>query len=88
MDKGAWFKDSKIKKEMSDVIKHPQSFYDENRELFDADTGIFDIDTLSDRCEHYFERTQFSRVVCKKCHMGYTENNRFILNNGKITGIK
>lgn len=73
---------------MADTIKTPQDFYNENRDLFKAETSAVEIDKLTQKCDHFFYRPQFSRVECKKCHMGYIDNNRMIIKNGKIEAIK
>lgn len=71
---------------MSD-LHLPQKFYDENRELFGAESGAFDLDKQTG-CGHYFIRKAYSQIECSKCHTGYLDQNRLILQDGKIVGVK
>jgi hypothetical protein len=73
---------------MTDKIRTPQDFFDDNRILYGAESSSFDLEKFNEKCGHYFERKSFSRVECKRCHMGYTENNRMIIEAGKIVSIK
>lgn len=67
----------------------PQKYYDENRQRFDADTSSFDLQELrKNRCDHFFRRRSWGEVECQKCHIGYSDAHRFIIENGKLVGIK
>ncbi len=65
----------------------PQEFYDENRKRFQAQTHIFEIKDFH-KCSHVFYRISYSEVRCKNCTAGWIDNNRFIIEEGKLTGVK
>lgn len=66
-------------------ISLPQKFYDENREIFGAETTSQDIDKiLSNKCEHYFVRKTGSSIECNKCHYGLIDLGKFKLKDGKL----
>lgn len=64
----------------------PQEFYDENRERFGADMSAVDVTTLPS-CDHVVKRVRPIEVVCIKCSSGWVDMGRFIIKDGKITGI-
>jgi len=67
----------------------PQDFYEDNRQTYGAETKFVNLDTfVKNACNHYFVRISYSAVECKYCHMGLIDNNCFILEDGKLTGIK
>jgi hypothetical protein len=72
---------------MSDLTI-PQEFHNENRDLFKGNSAGLDISKLQNKCPHYFERVSYSQVKCKLCNIGYYDSNRFILQDGKIVGVK
>ncbi len=60
----------------------PQTYYDDNKERFDAvSTGV---DIKGDACEHYFVRIASTTVECKKCTAGWTDMGKWIILDGKV----
>jgi len=65
----------------------PQSYYDDNRERFGAESYGVEI-KKQPGCEHFFFRKSYNEVECQRCHIGYIDEHRFILDKGKIIGVK
>lgn len=75
---------------VSDAPPVPQTFFDEQRSRFGAESYAIDVKSLKEnRCPHKFvNRISFSEVKCDGCGMGWVDNNSFIIKDGVITGIK
>lgn len=67
----------------------PQSFYDTERQRFNAESYGLDLKSLKDgKCSHTnVKRLSFNEVKCQ-CGMGWYDQNRFVIENGRITGIR
>lgn len=65
-----------------------QKFYEENRKRFEAETHSVDITNLNKGCSHFFVRKSPTDVGCKLCPVGWIDGGRFIIENGKLIGIK
>lgn len=66
-----------------------QEFYDDNRKTYGGETHSLDIKKMDEtKCNHFFERKSFTMIQCRRCLMGLQDNNRFMLENGKIVAVK
>jgi len=63
----------------------PQSWYDDNRERFEAETTIVPIE-LPPHCTHQgtMKRISFSQVECTRCHAGWIDGGSWTIENGSI----
>lgn len=66
----------------------PQSFWDDNRQRFGAESFSIDVDRLQKPCPHVFYRYSVNEVRCKTCPAGWNDGNKFIIENGKLVGVR
>lgn len=52
-----------------------QSWYEENRSLYGAETVVFDTKKLETKHTHNFKRISWSEVVCTVCNCGWIDNH-------------
>lgn len=65
-----------------------QKFYEENRKRFEAETYSVDMERLNKGCSHFYQRKSMTEVNCKLCPVGWIDGGHFIIENGKLIGIK
>ena len=63
----------------------PQKYFEDNRNRFEAETTAFELKNLKDnRCTHHFFRKNWGQIECKRCRIGYFDNNIFKIKEGKL----
>ena len=68
---------------MTKLSPLPQEYYDENRDLYGAETSFADL-SLPEKCEHYFKRIG-AYIECDRCPFGLHDPQfEFKIIDGKI----
>lgn len=60
----------------------PQEWHDSNRERFDAETTISEVQPIA--CEHYFIRKTATDVGCKNCNNGWIDMGKWKVEKGQL----
>lgn len=66
---------------MSKLPPIEQSWFDDNRERFNADSATLKL--TGTKCQHYFIRTSGSDIKCKSCTAGWIDTKLTVV-DGKI----
>lgn len=62
-----------------------QSYYDDNRERFGAETA--QIESTIPACKHFVARKSATEVSCSRCHMTWIDMGRFVIKDGEIVSV-
>lgn len=74
-------------KDTKSVSGMTQEWFDENRDLFKAETAIAEKSELK-KCKHYFKRTAANFVSCITCNAMWMDNGEWRLKDGNVVSIE